>query len=86
MLKRMYSLYDVKTAVYGNVMFLTTDGEAIRITQDALRDKNTVIANHAEDFRLDFIGTFDPTTGHLEQIDRPRMIAELAQLNVVQEK
>jgi len=81
MTKRIYAIFDVKTGTYGQPMFLLSDGEALRIVQDAVAKPGSTLSDHANDFRLDAIGEFDQTTGRiLQEINMPKHIIEVAQL------
>lgn len=83
MLKKMYSVYDVKTGIYGTVMVLLTDGEALRIMTDTVNSKDNMIANHPNDFRLDCLGEISLTTGEIITINTPRHVIDCAQLKEV---
>lgn len=85
MLKKMYSVYDVKTSVYGTVMVLLTDGEALRVMSDTVKAKGNMISDHPADFRLDFLGEIDLTTGRIYPLENPRHIVDIAQLVEVKE-
>lgn len=81
MTKRIYAIYDVKTGTYGQPMFLLSDGEALRVVQDAVAKPGNVLSDHANDFRLDAIGEFDVKTGMITQDSfMPKHIIEIAQL------
>jgi len=83
MLKKMYSVYDVKTGVYGQVMVLLTDGEALRVVTDTVNKPGNILADHAEDFRLDYLGEINLVTGEISQINAPRHVIDCAQLRTV---
>jgi len=83
--KRIYAIFDVQTGAYGNPMFLTSDGEAIRVVSDAVNDKDqrNNLANHSEDFRLDMLGHMDYRTGKITSLDVPLQLMQCAQLKKV---
>lgn len=83
MVKKMYSVYDVKTGVYGTVMVLLTDGEALRVMSDTVNAKGNMIADHSEDFRLDCLGEINMLTGEIITINVPRYVIDCAQLKEV---
>lgn len=80
MVKKLYSVYDVKTGVYGTIMVLLTDGEALRVMSDTVNSKDNMIANHASDFRLDCVGEFNLATGEICTLNSPRHVIDCAQL------
>jgi len=55
----VYSLFDVKAAVYGTPFFMQNDSMALRSFSDLVNDRNTMVFNHPEDFTLFGIGEFD---------------------------
>lgn len=86
MIKKMYSVYDVKSGVYGPLMLCLTDGEALRAAADTVNqpnNPNNVIAQHPEDFRLDYIGDFNMATGSIDSVNAPKHLIDCAQLKKV---
>lgn len=83
MLKKMYSVYDVKSGVYGPLMLCITDGEALRAAADTVNASGNVISSHPEDFRLDYIGDFNMCTGQIDTLNAPRHMIDCAQLKKV---
>lgn len=83
MLKRLYAVYDVKTGTYGTVMVLLTDGEALRVAEDEANRSGSMLNSHSADFRLDYLGEFNPFTGEINTADAPRHVIDIAQLKKV---
>lgn len=83
MLKKLYSVYDVKTGIYGTVMVLLTDGEALRVMSDTVNGKGNLIAEHPNDFRLDCLGEINLVTGEIINVNAPRHVIDCAQLKEV---
>jgi len=81
MLKKLFSVYDVKTGSYGSVMVLLSVGEALRVMQDTVNANDNIIAKHPADFRLDCLGEIDMVTGKIESTT-PQHIVDIAQLIV----
>lgn len=82
--KKIYGVYDVKTGVYmDRVMVLLTDGEALRVITDTVNAKGNVLSDHAEDFRLDYLGEINLCTGELNQVDAPRHVIDCVQLKEI---
>jgi hypothetical protein len=65
-MKKVYSVFDIKAAVYHRPMFLDTHGLAIRSFEDACRAEGSPLAQHPEDYSLWYIGDFDEATGVMQ--------------------
>lgn len=79
MIKSLYTVFDKKASFYVNPFCARSEGEAIRMIEQALRDPNTSIHQHPEDFQLVHIGSFDDNTSEI-QYSPPHIIAEAADL------
>jgi len=79
MIKKICSVYDVKSGNYDRPLAFVTLGEAERSFADAVKDPNTLISKHPADFRLDCIGSYDTESGELIP-SKPVIVAEAAQL------
>jgi len=71
---QIFSVYDIKAQIFSRPMYLTHKGEAIRAFQDTVKDQNTMIAKHSEDYKLYKLGTFDETTGKFESLEVPEFM------------
>lgn len=80
MIKKMFSVYDVKTGVYGNVFLCVSDGEALRAVSDEVNNPQTTWHKHSADFRLDVLGEVNLLTGEIGTVSAPRHVIDLAQL------
>lgn len=61
MYKHLYMVYDtVSQSLIGGIIIETCDGPAIRAFHDALRAKDSLLAQHPEDYNLLNLGTLDP--------------------------
>lgn len=67
----IYSVYDQKSEIWSNPMFMRANGEAVRAFMDAVRNPDTMISKYPEDYTLFQIGTFDEVTGVLMPVDNP---------------
>lgn len=83
MTKRIYSVYDVKTGVYGMLMLLLTDGEALRVISDEVNSKDSMLHRHSEDYQLHMMGEFNLNTGEIVTCYPPRHVSDCAQLKEV---
>ncbi|WNK14161.1 MAG: nonstructural protein [Microvirus sp.] len=67
MIKNIYTVRDnVSQELVGGLIMEPSDPPAMRAFYDALRTKNSLLAEHPADFDLLKIGTIDTTTGELE--------------------
>jgi len=71
---QIFSVYDEKAQIFSKPMYLTHKGEAIRAFQDVTKDPNSMVAKHAEDYKLYALGTYDETTGKFESLDIPEFM------------
>lgn len=66
---KVFSVYDVKTAAYGQPFFSPTRASAQRAFIGACSDRSTMLGQHPQDFRLFELGTFDDQSGLLSSIN-----------------
>ncbi len=71
---KAFAVYDVKAESYGNPMFMTNEGLAVRGFSDAARDPKSALCQHPEDYSLYEIGTYDPNKGLLTDLTPARHI------------
>lgn len=71
---QIFSVYDEKAQIFSKPMYLTHKGEAIRAFQDAVKDPASMIAKHAEDYKLYALGTYDETTGKFVSLEVPEFM------------
>lgn len=60
---KCFAIKDTKAEGFNTPFFAPTFGIAERNFKDAAADEKNVVAKHAEDFSLWYIGTFDVKTG-----------------------
>lgn len=80
MLSRVFSIYDIKSCVFGMPFTQTNDMLALRTFGDLANDKATTICRHPEDFQLFEIGTFDDSKGLLENRVPVKLLASAVEL------
>lgn len=66
MILNIYSVFDIKSGIYGNPFYTHTQAEAIRLFADAANDPETALSKHPADYRLDKIGVFDNCSAVIE--------------------
>lgn len=69
MIQQVYSVFDVKAGAFLTPFFLPSDGMAIRIFSDCVRDPNHQFGKHPEDYTLFRVGNFDCDTARLYQLE-----------------
>lgn len=60
---KVYSLFDLKAAVYGTPFFMPNDGMAIRALIDLVSERGSMVGKHPEDFTLYRLGNFEDNGG-----------------------
>lgn len=65
LLMSAFSIRDVKTNTMHTPFFQTHKAGAMRAFSDLVRDPQSLIAKHPEDFQLFSIGKFDTNSGNL---------------------
>lgn len=61
MFKQLYAVYDtVSESIIGGIIIETSDAPAIRAFHDALRMKDSLLAQHPEDYNLVNLAALDP--------------------------
>lgn len=63
--KWLVSIRDSKTEVFGPVVTVTTEAEAVRMFEDLCSDKTSPVGRHPEDYDLYLLGGFDALTGEV---------------------
>lgn len=63
MILQVYSIYDKRARVYQGMICFTNDDVALRYFSDLLKDKNSMIGAHPEDYIIFNIGQFNDTFG-----------------------
>ena len=62
----IYSVYDIKTKVFGQPNFMLNKGAALRAWQDAANDQQSNIGKHPADYTMFEIGEWDDETGQVK--------------------
>lgn len=72
---KAFAVFDMKAESYGNPMFVSNEGLALRGFSDACADPKSPAAQHPEDYILYMIGSYEPNTGILDSLVPPKQIA-----------
>lgn len=63
MITKAFSLFDLKTGIFGVPFFMAHVAQARRACEDLANDLNTTVGRHPGDYMLTEIGTFDDASG-----------------------
>ena len=67
MILKVFSIYDSCVEAYNQPFFMLTKAEAIRAFTNMAADPTTNISKNPSDFHLYFLGTYDNSTGYVNQ-------------------
>lgn len=73
---KLYSVYDKKSMIYGQVMTCADEIQAKRLFERAVNDEETMLFHYPEDFVLVEICDFDEHTGNIITMPMPKQILE----------
>lgn len=73
---KVYSVYDKKSLVYGQLMTCQDEIQAKRLFERAVMDSDTMLFHYPEDFVLVFVGDFDEKKGVFALPSIPKQILE----------
>lgn len=79
----VYSVFDSASKSFMRPMFMSTDGQAIRVFQDEANNNKTLIYAHPDQFTLFKIGEFDDNDGELVSIGSPVSLGNAIQYRTV---
>lgn len=65
---RAFSVFDAKAQAFLQPFFFASDGQAVRIFSDCVRDPSHAFGKHPEDYSLFRVGEFDLINGKLGDI------------------
>lgn len=72
---KIFAVYDVKTATFGQPFFQQTSAAAQRSFISACRDKSSLLGQYPADFRLFHIGVYDDSTSFITS-GKPELLME----------
>lgn len=77
---RMYSIFDQKAEVFLQPVFFRAHGEAMRQLETELRNPESMMGAHPEDFVLFHVADFDVDTGVLSVVEPPLVLSRASDL------
>lgn len=69
MISRVYSIYDIKAAIYIGTFFESNNAVAMRRFSDLVNDPRSPFFKHPEDYILFCLGAMDDESGRIEGHD-----------------
>lgn len=73
---KIFSIYDHKAQQYNSPVFLSTEGQAIRLFGDQANEQDSPIAKHPEDYSLFLLGEFTDDDGLFVPITPPKKLGD----------
>lgn len=82
MLQVIVSVKDTAAQAFGRPLFVPAIAVAVRSFRDEVNRKDSTddLARHPEDFELYELGSFDDSTGIIELVNPPRLVARAKDL------
>ena len=80
MIQKIFCVYDSKSEAYLQPFFMKTVGEAVRAITDVVNTPDHTFNNHAADYTLFEVGTFDSISAKFTMLPTPHSINVLLEL------
>lgn len=74
MIYSVFSLRDIKAAVWSQPFYAVNDAVGVRVFSELARDLNTVVGRHPADFQLYQVAYFDDQTGAFTNVTPPNFL------------
>lgn len=74
MILQVFTIFDSKIESYMKPFYAHTKGEAIRMFSDGLKESDSMIAKHPEDYTLFHIGEYDDTSAQFTSLNTPHSL------------
>lgn len=71
MILQMFSIYDSKVGAYMTPVFLHSKGQALRWFSDLIKDQESTLSKHPEDYTLFHLGSFEDVSSKFEPLETP---------------
>lgn len=80
MLKKLYTVYDVKTQYHNPPVACFNDHDAMRQFATILQGRPTIFQQYPEDFWIFEVGQFDDSSGEVKALSKMNKLCTLADL------
>jgi len=74
MILQIFTIYDSKIESYMKPFYASTKGEAVRMFSDGLKEGDSLIAKHPEDFTLFHLGEYDDSSARFSPLETPHSL------------
>jgi hypothetical protein len=80
----MVSIKDTAADAFGRPAFVASEGVAVRQFQDEVNrsSDDNQLYKHPDDFHLYYLGLFDDSTGKIELLESPKLIARAKEVMI----
>lgn len=75
MVLKVFSIFDVKSAIFSQPFFSSNNVTALRSFSDLVGESGNQVSKHPEDFKLYCIGDFNDNSGGLASCPQPEFLA-----------
>ncbi len=72
---KVFSVFDVKAAAYGQPMFMPSNGIALRTFGEVCLNPESPMFKYPEDFALYEVGSWDPSSGVLTTMNPVHLVS-----------
>lgn len=86
MIHQVFSIFDNAAKVYNKPFFLKNRYEAVRMFGDLVRDEQSMLSKHPQDFSLFHVGSFDDESAELINLKVPDRVMLASDVKLAQEK
>lgn len=76
----IFSVFDTKADAFLLPFFFATEGQAVRAIKDCVYDRDHMFGRHPADYSLFRLGTFEDSTGSVDLLPTPTVVACLIEL------
>lgn len=71
---KIFSVFDSKAENFNTPVFMPTEGQALRSFDDMVKNKESEISKHPEDYTLFVLGEFDSDIGLVTPLNTPKSL------------
>lgn len=79
-MKKIYSMYDSAAQLFLTPMFLPTEQMAIRALSDEMRNPDSTIVRHHQDYAMYYLGIFNDDDGTFDVATIPQVVVRATAL------
>lgn len=77
---QIFSIFDEKAQAYNSPQYLQHKGEAIRMLQTTMDNKDSMLSKYPQDFSLYCIGDYDDNLGKISGKIEPELVIRATEL------